>query len=71
MTGRPSKMKREQVRKRFELHLRPADKRLLQLLVELEGGNETAVARRAIALYCERVEALEKQFENLTPKGAK
>ena len=71
MNERPLKMKREQVKKRFEVHLRHADRGLLQLLVDLEGGNETAVARRAIALYCERVETLEKQFGNLIPKGSK
>lgn len=61
---------RSAVKKRLELHLRDEDLRVLELLVEEEGGKRNDVARRALLLYCDRIEVVERLFD-LTPKPAK
>lgn len=51
------------IRRRIQVHLRAPDVALLDLLVSLEGGNRSQAAARALVLYCERVEALQKLTE--------
>lgn len=57
----------DDVVRRVSAHLPARDLALLDLLVRLEGGNRSGAAKRAITLYCERVE----QLRDLTESPAK
>lgn len=57
------KLDETELRRRTQVHLRAEDLRILDLLVELEGGNRSQTATRAVRLYCERVEALRKLLD--------